>query len=189
MNLAYQLFALLFAALFVHAIYVTAIRPEAETLLAEQRTAAAADENYVPERHLAVVLRDFEQEACFILMLWAMAIMGRRPDRACGNAPPPSKSSSPLRAWSARRGRADLAFALSRTWSQRSNAPHLPRALSAALQRFAATRNVQDVSEAVRNVCDAEGGASTPNCPWCATLPGPSPPSGSLAPSAASGMR
>jgi len=33
----------------------------------------------------------------------------------------------------------------------------LPRALSAALQRFAATRNVQDVSEAVRNVCDAEG--------------------------------
>lgn len=38
---AYQLFALLFAALFVHAIYVTAIRPEAETLLAEQRTAAA----------------------------------------------------------------------------------------------------------------------------------------------------
>ena len=73
---AYQLFALLFAALFVHAIYVTAIRPEAETLLAEQRAAAAVDENYVPERNLAVVLRDFEQEACFILMLWAMAIMG-----------------------------------------------------------------------------------------------------------------
>jgi biopolymer transport protein ExbB/TolQ len=32
----------------------------------------------------------------------------------------------------------------------------LPRALTAALQRFASTRNVQDVSEAVKSVCETE---------------------------------
>ena len=32
----------------------------------------------------------------------------------------------------------------------------LPRALTAALQRFASTRNVQDVSEAVKSLCESE---------------------------------
>ena len=50
---AYQLFALLFAALFVHAIYVTAIRPEAETLLAEQRAAAAAQQQQMEQASMA----------------------------------------------------------------------------------------------------------------------------------------
>jgi biopolymer transport protein ExbB/TolQ len=155
---AYQLFALLFAALFVHAIYVTAIRPEAETLLAEQRAAAAADENYVPERHLAVVLRDFEQEACFILMLWAMAIMGYKArsglrERALLEQKllpvTPGMSVLPEDVRTYLRPLQNLA--------PTQQGALLPRALSAALQRFAATRNVQDVSEAVRNVCDAEG--------------------------------
>ena len=34
-----------------------------------------ADPDYVPERSVWVIVRDFEQEACFVLMLWAMAIM------------------------------------------------------------------------------------------------------------------
>ena len=33
------------------------------------------DPNYVQERSAWVIMRDFEQEACFILMLWAFAIM------------------------------------------------------------------------------------------------------------------
>ena len=68
----YQVFALLLAAILVHAVYVTLIRPEAAADLAEQRALAAEIEDYVPERSMFVVLRDFEQEACFILMLWAM---------------------------------------------------------------------------------------------------------------------
>ena len=72
----FQLFALLIAVIVVHAVYVGAIRPSADAQLQQQAELQAAGEDYVPERSLAVVIRDFEQEACFILLFWALAIMG-----------------------------------------------------------------------------------------------------------------
>ena len=36
---------------------------------------SAHDLNYVPERSFYILVRDYEQEACFVLMLWAMAIL------------------------------------------------------------------------------------------------------------------
>jgi biopolymer transport protein ExbB/TolQ len=65
----YQLFALLIAVIVVHAVYVGAIRPSADAQIQREMALQAAGEDYVPERSFTVVIRDFEQEACFILLL------------------------------------------------------------------------------------------------------------------------
>ena len=62
----YQLFALLIAVIVVHAVYVGAIRPAADAEIQREMALQAAGEDFVPERSFAVVIRDFEQEACFI---------------------------------------------------------------------------------------------------------------------------
>ena len=71
----FQLFALLTAIILVHAAYVAVIRPSADAELEAVAAAQLAGEEVVPERSLAVVIRDYEQEACFILLLWALSMM------------------------------------------------------------------------------------------------------------------
>ena len=158
----YQLMALLVAIIVVHLAYVTVVRPNADAILEAQAQAAAlqeetGDDVFVPERSLYVVLRDYEQESCFILALWAIAIMGL-------------KAHSALRERRLLQRRfVDISEGMSllpedtREYSrplqalpEATRASLLPRALLAALQRFASTRNVQDVSDAVRSVCDSE---------------------------------
>lgn len=77
----YQLFALILALILVHSFYVTLIRPNANAILQEQLAREAAGEAYVAERSFYIVVKDYEQEACFILMLWAFAIMGYKARR------------------------------------------------------------------------------------------------------------
>ena len=72
----FQVFSLVIAIIIVHAIYVGVIRPNAAAVLEEQRIQIAEDPEFVAERSVFVLVKDFEQEACFIMMLWAMAIMG-----------------------------------------------------------------------------------------------------------------
>ena len=153
----FQVVALLAAVIVVHAFYVGLIRPAADTQLAAQAALQAAGEAFAPERSLFVVIRDFEQEACFILMIWALAIMG-------------------LKAWKTRaesemlnRGLIELAEGSTllpqdaRTYSRTVEAlpDHeqdylLPRALLNALNRFSTTANIPAVSEAVKEQCDIE---------------------------------
>ena len=71
----YQGFALILSIILVHAFYVSVVRPEAASIIQEQQAMIEQDINYVPERSFYVIIRDFEQESCFILMLWAFAIM------------------------------------------------------------------------------------------------------------------
>jgi len=156
-ELVYQLTALMLALIIVHLIYLTVIRPNAEAILSEQAELAAAGEPFVQDRSMFVVLKDYEQESCFILMLWAMAIMGYK-----------------MRA--SLKERALLQEDIVKVTEGMSILPEdtreytrpiqalpdevqtylLPRALTSALQRFSSTRNVQDVSEAVKSVCEAE---------------------------------
>ena len=74
----FQLFSLIIAVIIVHAVYVSIIRPNATAILEEQAIQINANPDYVPERSAYVVIRDFEQDACFILALWAMSLMGYR---------------------------------------------------------------------------------------------------------------
>mgnify|MGYP006271063101 FL=1 len=153
----FQVFALIVAAILVHAVYVTLIRPNAEAVLEEQRALAEQVEDYTPERSLYVVLRDFEQESCFILMLWAMAIMGfkaqgaLRERRLLGESLIPLQEGMSILPEDSREYMRPI-----QALPEGTREYLLPRTLLAALQRFASTRNVQDVSEAVRANCEAE---------------------------------
>ncbi len=156
-ELIYQAAALVVAVILVHLVYVTVIRPNADAIITAQAERAAAGEAYAQDRSLYVVLKDYEQESCFVLMLWAIAIMGYKTRNALRERSllqedivKISEGMSVLPEDTREYARAVQAL------PDDNRSYLLPRALMAALQRFASTRNVQDVSEAVRSVCEAE---------------------------------
>lgn len=153
----YQLFALILSIIIVHAVYVTVIRPNANAILEQQQAQQEAGETAVTSRSVYIVVKDFEQEACFILALWVIAIMARKARIALherrlleqpllevtpGTSILPEDSrqySRPLQAL-----------------PENEREYLLPRALLTALQRFGSTHNIQDVAAAVKEVCDTE---------------------------------
>ncbi len=153
----YQALSLLLSLIVVHAFYVAMVRPRADMILADQVARMQHDPDYVAERSLWVVIRDFEQEACFVLMLWAIAIMAYKGVAAAREGRllqldlvpiPDGTRILPEDAREYARQIQDLPEGQQRAL--------LPRTLLAALQRFGATRNIQDVSTTVHALCDAE---------------------------------
>lgn len=153
----YQLFALLLAVIIVHGIYVGMVRPQAQAAEAERAAVLADNPDAAPERSLWVIVRDYEQEVCFILMLWALALLGykaaavQRERRLLQRgliAVGPGESILPEDAREHTRAIEALP-PMEREFLY-------PRALLTALHRFRATRNVQDVSDAIGQVCEAE---------------------------------
>ncbi|WP_434783491.1 MotA/TolQ/ExbB proton channel family protein [Mangrovimicrobium sediminis] len=153
----YQLFALLIAVIVVHAVYVGAIRPSADAAIARQMELQAAGGDFVPERSLAVVVRDFEQEACFILLLWALAVMGYKARRTLHEQALFARSLLDIP-----EGTSVLpqdAREYSRAIEALPDAEQdylLPRTLLAALQRFATTGSIQAVSDTIKENCEIE---------------------------------
>jgi len=155
----FEFFALIVIAIIVQGFYATIVRPKAEAIRANDAVQMQKDPNYVPKRELYVIVKDYEQEVCFILTLWALAIMG-------------------YKAWSLRRGAQLLGMDLlqlpagmkilpedSRDYARQVEAlppdlrsELLPRALLSGLHRFGSTRNIQDVSTAVHDTCELEFG-------------------------------
>ncbi|MEX0940991.1 MAG: MotA/TolQ/ExbB proton channel family protein [Pseudomonadales bacterium] len=153
----YQLFSLIIAIIIVHAVYVSIVRPNARVVLEEQAIQINTNPDYIPERSTYVVIRDFEQEACFILMFWAMSLMGykawlisREREILRMDLIPRSEGTSILPEDTREYSRPIQAL----PGSQQSFL--LPRALLTALHRFRSTRNIQDVSNAVRAICESE---------------------------------
>ena len=157
-GLIFQVFALLIAFILVHAAYVTVIRPQAAVFLAEEKNRIAEDPNYVQQRNFYVVLRDYEQETCFVLMLWAFAILGYKGTVAWRQQQqlhedllelPPGLPIGPE----------DVRELIGRLdeLQEPARGQLLPRAMYTAIQRFGATRNIQDSATAVRDICDSEG--------------------------------
>jgi len=154
----FQIFSLLIAFIIVHAVYVTLVRPAA--LVHQQQEAAAIQANpeYITKDSFYVVIKDYEQETCFILMFWAFAILGYKG----------------LAAWRQQQmleqdllqlptglpiGVEDTRGLVERLENLPAEAHNylVPRALLTGIERFSATRHVQDVSTAVRDVCESEG--------------------------------
>ncbi|MYH34038.1 MAG: MotA/TolQ/ExbB proton channel family protein [Gammaproteobacteria bacterium] len=153
----FQIFSLLLSVIIVHAMYVAWIRPQANAVIEEQRIMLEQDADYVPERSLYVIVRDFEQEACLILALWALAIMGYKARGALRERSLLQRDLLPL-AEGVRilpedtREHARQMRALPESQQRLL----LPRVLLSALQRFGATGNVQDVSSATQTLVNAE---------------------------------
>jgi biopolymer transport protein ExbB/TolQ len=153
----YQLFALILIIIIVHAVYVAVIRPNADEILARQAAMLKEGNSQVTQRSVFVLIRDYEQEACFILMLWALAIMAYKGVVTIRQRTLLQKDLIPL-AEGVRILPEDT-----RELSRQIQAlpPHqrnalLPRALLAALHRFSTTRNIQDAAAATHAYCAAE---------------------------------
>ena len=154
----YQVFALIISVILVHAVYVTLVRPQATAIIAEQTLRIQEDENYTPERSLYVLIRDFEQEACLVLMLWAFAIMGFKAVRAAG------ERKLLLQELVQVREGVRILPEDTREYARNLQAlPDsvremlLPRVLLSSLERFGSTENVQDVSSVANTLCESEG--------------------------------
>jgi len=153
----YQVFALFVAFIIVHAVYVTVIRPNANALLEEQQARQDAGEAYEVERSIFIVIKDFEQEACFVLALWVFAIMALKAKMVVEERRLLSRSllevspGTSILPEDARQYSRPL-----QTLPAEEREYLLPRALLSALQRFGSTKNIQDVSSAVREVCETE---------------------------------
>jgi len=153
----YQVFALIIAVILVHAVYVTVVRPQATAIIDEQTLQIQEDSNYTPERSLYVLIRDFEQEACFVLMLWVFSIMGYKAIKAAGERKLLQEELVPV--GEGVRILPEDTREYARTIQSLPGPVRgmlLPRVLLSALERFGSTRNVQDVSSVANTLCESE---------------------------------
>ncbi|MGI9308581.1 MAG: MotA/TolQ/ExbB proton channel family protein [Gammaproteobacteria bacterium] len=153
----FQLASLLIAVIVVHAIYVAVIRPNANLAMEEQQILLEEDSSYVPERSLFIIVRDFEQEACFVLLVWALSILGYKANAAIRERRllqldliPIAEGMRILPDDTRQYARQIQALPVEQQTSL------LPRALLSGLQRFGATRNVQDVSSSTHTLVVSE---------------------------------
>ena len=153
----FQLFALIISIIIVHAFYVSIVRPNAAQVIEEQSQAAAVDPDYVRERSTWVVIKDFEQESCFILMFWALAIMGYKAVNILDERKLLEVDLVPVA--EGMRILPEDTREFSRQVQQlpdENKRMLLPRALLNALQRFSSTRNIQDVATSTHTICESE---------------------------------
>jgi len=153
----YQLFALIIAIIVIHAFYVSVVRPNAAIIIAEQNEAAAADPDFVRERSAWVLVKDMEQEACFILMFWALAIMGYKATEILRE-----RRLLDIDLVAIAEGMRVLPEDTREFARQVQALPDdqqsmvLPRALLNALRRFSTTRSIQDVSNSTHTIFESE---------------------------------
>jgi len=153
----YQLFALIIAIIIVHAFYVSVVRPNATQIIAAEKIALAASPDYVRERRVWVLIKDLEQEACFILGIWALAIMVFKAkttveERRLFDADlVPVAEGMRILPEDTR----DFARQIQQLPEDRQRLL-LPRALLHALRRFNSTRSIQDVSSSTHTIFENE---------------------------------
>jgi len=153
----YQLFALIIAVIVVHAFYVSVVRPNATEIMAQQTLEAQNNPEYVRDRSTWVLIKDLEQEACFILMFWALAIMGYKSSAILGERKLLDVELIPIAEGMRILPEDTREFARQvQALPEEQQRMVLPRALLNALRRFSSTRNIQDVSSATRTVFESE---------------------------------
>jgi biopolymer transport protein ExbB/TolQ len=153
----YQIVALLLTIIVVHAVFVTVVRPNAETIIRQEQERVAAGEEYVVPQSFFIVIKDIEQEACFMLMLWALAIMVYKTrvvlkEKQLLDLPLLSLSEGA-------RVLPDDASQLTRPLQQLPEQQQeylLARALQTVLTRFQVTADVQSANEALNTICNTE---------------------------------
>jgi biopolymer transport protein ExbB/TolQ len=156
-GIVFQLASLLGAAVPVHAVYVAVVRPRSEAALSAQTARMQVDPGYVPERSIWVVLRDYEQEAGFVLMLRDLAMIAdkaaalRRERAVLDRDLVPLAEGMRILPEDVREYARQI-----QALPERDREALLPRALLAALHRFGATRSIADASASARGVSEGE---------------------------------
>ncbi len=140
---------LIISVIVVHLAYIGYIRPEADLLLETARQAGQSS-----PRHLVIVLKDYEQEICFILMLWGIFLILSK----CHTI----LHSKYLYTVDIIKETADehivpeqiIARLDTELSTDHSSAP-LVQTLRTALWRYAGTQNIQNLSDAVESSVEA----------------------------------
>jgi biopolymer transport protein ExbB/TolQ len=153
--------ALLISAILIQTLYATVIRPRAAAILAEPTIPQEQLRPGQPVTHnlrsVFVILKDYEQEVALILATWALCLIGYQAGEVARDRRLLDKNYVELG-----EGRVvlpDDARAYGRpieSLPRDEQEMLLPRALMVALNRFGATRSVQDAAEAVRAECENE---------------------------------
>lgn len=153
----YQIFSLLISILIVHAVYVAVIRPNAEVLLQQQEAQQKAGSEISTQKSLYIVLKDYEQETCFILMFWVLMIMAYKAKTTVHET-----SMLHLSVLNIQQGTKVLPEDANSLCRPIQNLPKdkqillLPRTILVALKRFIATENIAAVATAIKDTCDSE---------------------------------
>lgn len=153
----FQLFALIISIIVVHAFYVTVAKPNAMRDLERQAMVREQDPAAVQPRSMWVLIKDPEQESCFILMFWALAILGYkavalgRERKLLDVDLVPIAEGMRILPEDSREFSRHL-----QTLTDEQQRLLLPRALLNGLRRFSSTRNVQDVASSTHTLCESE---------------------------------
>jgi biopolymer transport protein ExbB/TolQ len=153
----FQLFALIIAIIIVHAFYVSIVRPNAAEVLEAQAIEREVNPDYVTERSTWVLIKDMEQEACFVLMFWALAIMGYKAKTILDERALLDVELIPIAEGMRILPEDTREFARQvQALPDTGQKMLLPRALLNALRRFSTTRSTQDVSSSSNTIFESE---------------------------------
>lgn len=135
--------ALAFSVIVVHLAYIGFIRPEAQLIMEAARAAGQT-----APRAIAVILKDYEQEVCLILMLWGIFLIAGKcfailKDRYLFQVDLLDGADS--------NGAMDMATVLHalEELPDRIKSTPLVHTLLASLRRYLITKSVQDTSDAI----------------------------------------
>jgi biopolymer transport protein ExbB/TolQ len=140
---------LMLSIIVVHLIYIGYVRPEADLLIETARQAGQSS-----PRELVIVLKDYEQEICFILMIWGSFLILSKCRTILRNnylftvdliEEAPEDGIVPEMV---------IEKLDSELSADRISAP-LIQTLRTALWRYAGTRNVQNLSDAIESSVEA----------------------------------
>jgi biopolymer transport protein ExbB/TolQ len=148
---------LLMVFVVIHATWTFYVRPQAAGWQAQQKALQAADPNRQPERSLALILHDPEQEVAIILGLWALLLAAlkvrtlaahrRQLDKGLLTVPAGYRIlPGDVREYSHKLDALSAA--------ERELIP--VRTVRRALKRFGETANVQDAADSVHDYCESE---------------------------------
>jgi biopolymer transport protein ExbB/TolQ len=157
-ELLFSIGSLLVIAIVVQIIYATVIRPRAEVILAQ---ATAVDDKGNQDRSnlrsVWVIVRDYEQEIAFILAFWSIGLIVQQARSVSRNRTLLDKVYVEVDEHHVVLPEDARAYArpLERLPFEEQDM-FLPRALMVGLNRFGATKSVQDAAEAVIDECEFE---------------------------------
>ena len=153
----FQLFALIIAIIIVHAFYVSVVRPNAAQIIEQENIMAEQDPDFVRGRSVWILVKDLEQESCFILMFWALAIMGYKTVKISNERRLLEVDLVPIAEGMRILPEDTREFARQvQALPEDRQQMLLPRALLNALRRFSSTRNIQDVATSTHTICESE---------------------------------
>lgn len=149
---------LVVAIVAVALLYSTVIRPQAridEALGERIQATETGGDTYSPKRSIFIILKDYEQQVCLTLMIWASIIMGykllvvAREQKMLKVDFVPIEEGERIIPDDALDFYKDLNVAMERKKSWRNRL--LPQVVLIGLHRFNSTRSIQDVVSAIRD--------------------------------------